>query len=206
MKLDNLNILVTGGAGLIGSHIVDILLKEHGCSVRVLDALLPPTHQSKVKPSWVPNEVEFILGSTCNANDMKLALEGIDVVFHQAASSYLGTQKDSFRHVFDEAATGTCVMFDVIKDNTLPIKKIVVASSMAVYGCASYLKKDGSEYPRDSEEHKVFLDFFEVIEMDTAFYWYTLKASPGKSIHWMTWEEIEKYQLIETVDSTNTCY
>lgn len=68
------------------------------------------------------------------------------------------------------------------------------------------LKKDGSEYPRDSEEHKVFLDFFEVIEMDTAFYWYTLKASPGKSIHWMTWEEIEKYQLIETVDSTNTCY
>jgi dTDP-L-rhamnose 4-epimerase len=121
-----------------------------------------------VKPSWVPNEVEFILGSTCNANDMKLALEGIDVVFHQAASSYLGTQKDSFRHVFDEAATGTCVMFDVIKDNTLPIKKIVVASSMAVYGCASYLKKDGSEFipPGYRSEVRMSKADFEVYSDD----------------------------------------
>ena len=57
------------------------------------------------------------------------------------------------------------------------------------------LKKDGSEYPRDSEEHKIFLDFFEKIEIDTAFYWFTLRAAPGKDIHWMTEQEIQQYGL-----------
>ena len=57
------------------------------------------------------------------------------------------------------------------------------------------LTKDGAEYPKSSEEHDLFLDFFEKIEMDTAFYWYTLRAAPGKDIHWMTEEEIGFYHL-----------
>lgn len=59
------------------------------------------------------------------------------------------------------------------------------------------LKKDGSDYPRDAEEHQLFIDFFEVIDFDTSFYWYTLEAAPGNDIHWMSNEEINKYQLRE---------
>ena len=56
-------------------------------------------------------------------------------------------------------------------------------------------KKEGSEYPRDSEEHDIFLDLFEQIGMDTAFYWFTLEAAPADGIHWMTQEEIDEYGL-----------
>ena len=56
-------------------------------------------------------------------------------------------------------------------------------------------KKDGSEYPRDSEEHEIFLDFFEQIEMDAAFYWFTVRAASADSIHWMTKDEIIEYKL-----------
>lgn len=56
-------------------------------------------------------------------------------------------------------------------------------------------KKDGSEYPRGANEHNLFIDFFNEIEMDTSFYWYTLSAAPGKDIHWMSDEEIERFEL-----------
>lgn len=56
-------------------------------------------------------------------------------------------------------------------------------------------KKEGSEYPRDSEEHEIFLDFFEEIKMDTSFYWFTLRAASADDIHWMTQNEIEGYKL-----------
>ncbi len=55
--------------------------------------------------------------------------------------------------------------------------------------------KEGSEYPKDAEEHKLFLDFFDEIGMDHAFYWYTLEAAPAADVHWMTEEEIEFYGL-----------
>jgi hypothetical protein len=56
-------------------------------------------------------------------------------------------------------------------------------------------KKEGIDFPRDSEKHDLFIDFFSTIEMDTAFYWYTLVAAPANDIHWMSASEIEKYQL-----------
>ncbi len=56
-------------------------------------------------------------------------------------------------------------------------------------------KKDGADYPRDDEGHQIFFDMFEKINMDTAFYWFTLRAAPAESIHFMTEEEIELYQL-----------
>lgn len=64
------------------------------------------------------------------------------------------------------------------------------------------LKKDGSEYPRNSSEHKLFIDFFEKIDIDTSFYWFTLRAAPAKDIHWMTADEVNKYHLFtESSDS-----
>lgn len=68
------------------------------------------------------------------------------------------------------------------------------------------LKQDGADYPKDSDEHTIFLDFFREINVDTAFYWFTLDAAEGKSIHWMTQEELELYKLEITIDSSNTCF
>src|SRR5665811_171818 len=75
--------LVTGGAGLIGSHIVDEALAR-GWNVRVLDNLEPQTH-AEGKPSWIPGDVEFIHGDVRNQEDWDRALNGVDVVFHEAA-------------------------------------------------------------------------------------------------------------------------
>ncbi len=55
--------------------------------------------------------------------------------------------------------------------------------------------KDGSTYPRDSEKHQIFFDMFAKVEVDTAFYWYTLRAAPANDIHWMTEKEIIEYKL-----------
>jgi NAD(P)-dependent dehydrogenase (short-subunit alcohol dehydrogenase family) len=78
-----LKALVTGGAGLIGSHIVDLLLRR-GYGVRILDNLEPATH-FEGRPGWIPAEAEFILGDVRNTDDVRRALQGVDVVFHQAA-------------------------------------------------------------------------------------------------------------------------
>ncbi len=56
-------------------------------------------------------------------------------------------------------------------------------------------KKEGKDYPRDSDQHDVFIEMFDLIEMDTSFYWYTLIAAPANDIHWMSDEEIERYKL-----------
>ena len=75
--------LVTGAAGLIGSHVVDLLVRE-GWQVRALDNLEPQTHR-RGKPAWINPEAEFIQGDMRNRDAITAALEGIDIVFHQAA-------------------------------------------------------------------------------------------------------------------------
>ncbi|HEX2712751.1 MAG TPA: NAD-dependent epimerase/dehydratase family protein, partial [Candidatus Acidoferrales bacterium] len=75
--------LVTGGAGLVGSHIVDLLLQK-GYDVRVLDNLEPCVHLEG-KPDWIREEVDFIQGDMRKLEDLERALTGVDVVFHQAA-------------------------------------------------------------------------------------------------------------------------
>src|SRR5256885_5772347 len=75
--------LVTGGAGLIGSHVADLLLRE-GWKVRILDNLEPQTHR-KGKPAWIPFDAEFVEGDIRERATTAAALQDIDVVFHQAA-------------------------------------------------------------------------------------------------------------------------
>ncbi len=125
--------LVTGGAGLIGSHIVDQLLAK-GYSVKVIDNLEQETHQ-KGKPEWIPKEVEFIHGNTADPVAMLKAMDGVDVIFHQAA--YGGFALDQNKYVHSNTL-GTTNMFSLIKQHKLPIKKVVYASSQAVYGEGKY--------------------------------------------------------------------
>lgn len=136
--------LVTGGAGFIGSHTVDLLL-SHGYSVRVLDALAPPVHEDGQLPAYVPAEVEFLRGDVRDRQAMRQALEGVDVVFHLAAyQDYL----TDFSKFFDVNATGTALLYELIVDERLPVRKVVVASSQATYGEGKYeCSQHGAQYP-----------------------------------------------------------
>jgi len=119
---------VTGGAGLIGSHIVDLLVEE-GWRVRILDNLEPNTHREG-KPAWVNPVAEFVEGDMRNRACIAAALEGVEVVFHQAA--YGGYMPEISKYV-GVNSFGTAQMLEVIRDENLPVRKIVVASSQAVY-------------------------------------------------------------------------
>lgn len=134
--------LVTGGAGLIGSHIVDLLL-QRGHQVRILDNLAKPTHL-KGRPDWIPSEVELVTGDVRNREDLDRALDGIEWVFHQAAD---GGFTSAISHYFTNNSLPTAVLFELIRDRH-PIKKMVVASSQAVYPEGKYLcPEHGLCYP-----------------------------------------------------------
>jgi dTDP-L-rhamnose 4-epimerase len=135
--------LVSGGAGLIGSHIVDLLVRE-GWTVRVLDNLEPQTHK-RGKPPWINASGEFIQGDIRDHNTIAAALDAIDVIFHQAA--YGGYMPEIAKYVHVNSL-GTAQMLEVIRENNLPIKKIVAASSQAVYSeGAGECPKHGVVFP-----------------------------------------------------------
>jgi dTDP-L-rhamnose 4-epimerase len=120
--------LVTGGAGLIGSHVADLLRRE-GWNVRILDNLEPQTHR-KGKPAWIRNDAKFIEGDVADRETITAALADIDVVFHQAA--YGGYMPEIAKYVYVNSF-GTAQMLEIIREQNLAIQKIVVASSQAVY-------------------------------------------------------------------------
>src|ERR1700678_2404056 len=110
--------LVTGGAGLIGSHLSDLLLKQ-GWQVRILDNLEPQTHRSG-KPEWIPPAAEFVQGNIQDRATITAALRDIDVVFHQAA--YGGYMPEMAKY-FLVNSFGTAQMLEVIRDDNLPVRK-----------------------------------------------------------------------------------
>ena len=120
--------LVTGGAGLIGSHVADLLVRE-GWEVRVLDNLEPQTHR-RGRPSWINDRAEFIEGDLRDRETISAALDKIDIVFHQAAYGGYMPEMTKYVHV---NSLGTAQMLEVIREKELPVRKIVVASSQAVY-------------------------------------------------------------------------
>ena len=135
--------LVTGGAGLIGSHVVDLLVRE-GWKVRILDNLEPQTHR-RGKPAWINGAAEFIEGDLRDRETIAAALEGIDVVFHQAAYGGYMPQIAKYVHV---NSLGTAQMLEVIRENKLSVRKVIVASSQAVYSeGAATCPKHGLVFP-----------------------------------------------------------
>ena len=135
--------LVTGGVGLIGSHVADILIRE-GWTVRVLDNLEPNTHK-RGKPAWINERAEFIQGDMRDREMLAAALDHIDIVFHQAAYGGYMPEISKYVHV---NSLGTALMLEVIRENNLPIKKIIAASSQAVYSeGAGECPKHGLVFP-----------------------------------------------------------
>lgn len=137
-------VLVTGGAGFIGSHTVDRLLKI-GYDVRILDNLQKPVHL-KGKPAYIPKEAEFILGDVRDRETIEKALEGIDYVFHLAAYQDYLPDFSTFFHV---NSVSTALIYEIAVAKNLPIKKIIVASSQFVNGEGIYKDKNGNFiYPK----------------------------------------------------------
>ena len=128
-------ILVTGGAGFIGSHTVDLLL-ERGYRVRILDNLQPRVHP-KGKPAWVPADAEFVRGDVADPVDLAHALEGIDGVFHLAA--YQDYLPDFSRFIHTNAESSALLFELIVSDHRrFPVRKIVFASSQSVCGEGRY--------------------------------------------------------------------
>ncbi|MDQ6637986.1 MAG: NAD-dependent epimerase/dehydratase family protein [Candidatus Dormibacteraeota bacterium] len=119
--------LVTGGAGLIGSHLVDQLLHS-GWRVRILDNLEPVTHAESA-PHLNP-DAEFIRGDVREPTTVRRALAGVDVVFHQAA--YGGYMPEVAKFI-DVNVVGTARILEAIRADGLSVRKVVLASSQAVY-------------------------------------------------------------------------
>lgn len=128
-----MKILITGGAGFIGSHTADELLRR-GCFVRVLDNLQKPVHL-KGRPVYLPQNIEFVYGDVRSKDVLEYSLKGIDAIFHFAAyQDYL----PDFSTYFHVNSVSTALIYEIIVEKKYPVKKIVVASSQAVLGEGAY--------------------------------------------------------------------
>jgi dTDP-L-rhamnose 4-epimerase len=127
-------VLVTGGAGFIGSHTVDQLL-EKGYQVRIVDNLQPRVHPRGVPP-YMSKESELIIGDVADRSTLKRALKGVDYVVHLAAYQDYLPDFSTFIHVNAESCA---LLFEIIVEDKLPVQKLVFASSQSVAGEGSYL-------------------------------------------------------------------
>ena len=134
--MEQQNILVTGGAGFIGSHLVDALV-ERGHRVRVLDALVPQVHNNGA-PLYLNPAAEFVQGDVCDPAAVKAALDDIDVVFHKAAEVGVGQSMYEIVRYVRANDLGTSVLLEEVMRNRKRIRKLIVASSMSIYGEGSY--------------------------------------------------------------------
>jgi dTDP-L-rhamnose 4-epimerase len=153
-----MRILVTGGAGFIGSHTVDRLV-EAGHQVRILDSLEKPVHL-KGRPSYLNPAAEFLEGDVTRREDLLPALDEVDAVFHFAAyQDYL----PDFSKFFRVNAAGTALLYELIVEGGLPVRKIVVASSQAVYGEGRHRCADGRVvHPDMRGEEQLKAGHFEI--------------------------------------------
>ncbi|MBT3258761.1 MAG: NAD-dependent epimerase/dehydratase family protein [Deltaproteobacteria bacterium] len=128
-----MKILVTGGAGFIGSHTVDALL-EKGHDIRILDNLQKPVHL-KGRPAWIPDDAEFLLGDVRDKGMWEKCLEGVDAVYHFAAYQDYLPDFSTFFHV---NAVSTALLYEAAVEKGMELAKVVVASSQFVQGEGLY--------------------------------------------------------------------
>lgn len=129
-------ILVTGGAGFIGSHLCDHLL-AHGLSVRALDVLSPQVHGAGAgRPAYLDPEVELQVGDVRDRAAVRRALRGVDAVVHLAAAVGVGQSMYEVDRYVADNALGTAVLLQAIIER--PVERLVVASSMSLYGEGLY--------------------------------------------------------------------
>ncbi|MHA1268779.1 MAG: SDR family NAD(P)-dependent oxidoreductase [Candidatus Helarchaeota archaeon] len=143
-------ILVTGGCGFIGSHLVDKLL-EKDYYVRILDNLDAQVHgKDRKKPDYLNDRAELIIGDIRSPEDVKKAIQDIDIIFNLASAVGVGQSMYQIKHYIDVNTHGTSNLMDIIVNSENCVKKIIVASSMSIYGEGAYYceKEDKIIFPR----------------------------------------------------------
>lgn len=135
--MNSMNILVTGGAGFIGSHLVDALI-ERGHRVRILDSIVEQVHIGGKVPEHLNPNAEFVRGDVCDADIVAKALDGIDVIYHEAAEVGVGQSMYEIVRYVKANDLGTAVLLEEVIKRPGQFKKLVVASSMSIYGEGSY--------------------------------------------------------------------
>jgi dTDP-L-rhamnose 4-epimerase len=144
-------VLVTGGAGFIGSHCVRALV-ERGQHVRVLDALLPPVHAAGLQPDF-PAGVDVRVGRIEDRATLRAALDGVDAVLHLAAYQDYLTDFSTFYRV---NAFGTALLYELIVAERLPVDRVVAAATQGEYGEGRYrCQRDGDVYPDPRSEKQL---------------------------------------------------
>jgi dTDP-L-rhamnose 4-epimerase len=133
-----MKILVTGGAGFIGSFIVDELVKA-GYDVRIYDNLDPQVHgKSRKKPVYLNKNAQFIKGDILDADKFYKAVKDVDVLYHEAAAVGVGQSMYEIRRYVEQNSLGAAVVLDTIANKKTKLKKMLVASSMSMYGEGRY--------------------------------------------------------------------
>lgn len=130
-------ILVTGGAGFIGSFLVDLLIQK-GYKVRILDNLEEQVHSGK-KPSYLNQKAEFIKGDVRSLSDLKKAISDIDAIFHLASAVGVGQSNYQIAKYVKSNILGTANLLDLLINNKHQVKKFITISSMTGYGEGNYL-------------------------------------------------------------------
>ncbi|CAN7616774.1 SDR family NAD(P)-dependent oxidoreductase [Phenylobacterium sp. LjRoot219] len=133
-------VLVTGGAGFIGRHLIQALLAR-GDRVRVLDSLIEQVHPSRTRPGELHADVELIAGDIRDAAAVGKALAGVDQVVHLAAEVGVGQSMYAVERYTSVNELGTAVLFQQLIDR--PVEQVVVASSMSIYGEGLYRTQEG---------------------------------------------------------------
>ncbi len=147
-----MRVLVTGGAGFIGSHTVDALLRD-GHRVRVLDALEQPVHPSRNRPAYLAPEAELIVGDVRHREDWERALRDMDAVIHLAAYQDYQPDFGRFAHTND---VGTALLYEVAVASDAALRKVILGSSQAVYGEGKYTcSHDGPQFPEPRETQRL---------------------------------------------------
>jgi len=142
LQMAQKKVLITGGAGFVGSHVADELIRS-GYSVRMLDNLAPQVHGTRARrPSYLTGEVEFVRGDVRDPDAMARALENIDSVFHFAAIVGVGQSMYEIANYTSSNSLGTAILLEALANQ--PVERLIVASSMSIYGEGLYQTRDGS--------------------------------------------------------------
>lgn len=164
LKEDFLNILITGGAGFIGSALAE-KLSELGHDITVLDSLSPQVHGKNSFESVLYRKVSkvsrVIIGNVTIRQDWIDALKGQDIVVHFAAETGTGQSMYEIERYMNVNVQGTAVLLDILANSDNSVRKIILASSRAIYGEGRYIGSDGYVYPLERRETDLSAGNFE---------------------------------------------
>jgi dTDP-L-rhamnose 4-epimerase len=194
--------LITGGAGFIGSHLADLLLKQ-GYKVRVYDSLEPQVHGNVMRPKYLSENVELVRGDVADRPALLSALSGIDVVIHFAAQVGVGQSQYQISHYTATNVFGTAQLLDILANENHSVRKLLVASSMSIYGEGLYRRPsdEARVSPSLRAETQLSVQDFDVHDSETGEVLQPLPTSESKnsqceSIYALNKRDQEEYCLL----------